>query len=160
MRRAKVADFRKETNMSQAREGARNEPVNSVLGNGQNTADPAPNSMVCVYGHGPTRNPFYEEARALHVTPEGALLILSAPVNRGQKLLLIGMAGQDPAEAQVIRTRTLGAQMFEVEIAFSSPRPDFWKPFCGSAQKKGVEQRRSPRVRLPRGITISWQGTR
>ncbi len=145
--------------MRQVLEGAQNELVNSALGNSQNTSDVAPNAMVCVYGHGPTRNPFYEEARALHMTQEGALLLLTAPVDRGQKLLLISVAGQDPAEAQVVRTRTLGAQMFEVEIAFSLPRPDFWKPFCGSAPNKGVEKRRSPRVRLPRGITISWHGT-
>jgi PilZ domain len=150
---------RKETTMTQVLEGAQSEPANSMAANGWNASgDSTPNAMVYVYGHGPTRNPFYEEARALRAAPEGALLILSAAVNRGQKLLLISAAGGDPAEAQVIRTRTLDAQMFEVEIAFPFPRPDFWKPFPGSAKKNGAERRRSPRVRLPRGMTITWQG--
>lgn len=145
--------------MTQVLERAQNEPTNSIAGSDRNASgELRPNPMVYVYGHGPTRNPFYEEARALRAAPEGALLILSVPVNRGQKLLLISAAGEDPAEAQVIRTRTLDAQMFEVEIAFPSPRPDFWKPFPGSAKKNGAERRRSPRVRLPRGMTIAWQG--
>jgi hypothetical protein len=143
-------------------ESVQSEATNSAFGN---SPDPskgdAPNTMVYVYGHGPTRNPFYEEARALNATEKGALLILAAVVNRGQKLLLISAAGLDPAEGQVVRTRTLDSQMFEVEIAFSFPRPDFWKPFAGSVKKKqSVEKRRSPRVRLPRGMSIAWQGTR
>ena len=141
--------------MGQILEGAQNKTASSI------PEGSAPNAMVHVYGHGPTRNPFYEEARALHTTPKGALLILSAAVNRGQKLLLINTAGQEPAEAQVVRTGTLGAQMFEVEISFSLPRPDFWKPPSRNL-KKGpeAEKRRSPRVQLPRGLTIAWQGTR
>jgi hypothetical protein len=117
--------------------------------------------MVYVYGHGPTKNPFYEEARALNASEKGALLVLTAAVNRGQKLLLISAAGQDPVEAVVVRTRTLDALMFEVEIAFTFPRPDFWKSTRVIAKKnQGEEKRRSPRVGLPQGITISWQGTR
>jgi PilZ domain len=153
---------RKETAMGQVLENVQKQRVNSILGNVEDGSEtPAPNAMVYVYGHGPSRNPFYEEARALRISPQGALLILSAAVNSGQKLLLISAAGQEPAEAQVIRTRTLGTQMFEVEISFSSPRPDFWKPFSSSPKKRpGAEKRRSPRVRLPRGMTIEWQGAR
>ncbi|PYU23880.1 MAG: hypothetical protein DMG32_15300 [Acidobacteria bacterium] len=146
--------------MTQILEGAQSEPVNSALGSGQNTSgDLAASAMVYVYGHGPTRNPFYEEAKALNPTAEGASLILSAAVCRGQKLLLISVAGQDPVEAQVVRARTLDAQMFEVEIAFPATRPDFWRPFRRSAKSHGAERRRSPRVGLPRGMTIAWQGT-
>jgi PilZ domain len=148
--------------MTQTLESTATDPVNSVLGNGANTPeDLAPNSMVYVYGHGPTRNPFYEEARALSGNEKGALLILSASVNRGQKLLLISAAGNDPVEAEVVRTRTLDAQTFEVDIAFSFARPDFWKSSRRTAkEKQGLEKRRSPRVGLPRGMTIAWQGTR
>lgn len=147
--------------MTQTLESTMTEPVTLPPGNGANTPeDLAPNTMVYVYGHGPTRNPFYEEARALKASEKGALLILSAAVTGGQKLLLISAAGRDPVEAEVVRTRTLDAQMFEVEIAFPFPRPDFWKPSRGTSKTNQTrEKRRSPRVRLTRGMTISWQGT-
>jgi len=146
--------------MRQMLQSTPNEPVNSALGSGQNaSAGLAANATVYVYGHGPTRNPFYEEARALNTSAQGASLILGAAVSRGQKLLLVSVTGQDPVEAQVVHARTLDAQMFEVEIAFSVPRHDFWGPCHGTA-KRGAERRRSPRIGLPRGMTIAWEGAR
>jgi len=146
--------------MGQILEDVKNEPVNPVVAQSEHASDEvAGNATVHVYGHGPNKNPFYEEARATNTSPKGAILILSAPVNRGQKLLLINGAGQDPVEAQVVRTRTLDAQMFEVEIEFPFLRRDFWKTSCATAKKKsGAERRRSPRVGLTRGMTISWEG--
>jgi hypothetical protein len=145
--------------MRQIPEGLPSEPPNSALGAGESASDTgACNQMVYVYGHGPTKNPFYEEARAVSTSAAGALLILSAAVGGGQKLLLIHGERQDPVEAQVLRTRTLGAQMFEVEVAFSVPRPDFWRPSHGTAKtNQGPEKRRFPRIRLPRGLTVAWQ---
>jgi hypothetical protein len=148
--------------MRETAEGLQNRPLNSALATGENASDSvvALNAMLYVYGHGPTRNPFYEEARTVNATAQGALLILSSPVSRGQKLLLMNGTGQDPIEAQVVRTRTLGAQMFEVEVTFPVPRPEFWQPFSGGPRRKQVtEKRRSPRVRLPQGMTVSWQAT-
>jgi len=146
--------------MAQIVEDVKNELTNPVLKAGENGSDEATGkATVNVYGHGPSRNPFYEEARAINTSPKGALLILSVPVNRGQNLLLISGAGQDPVEAQVVRSRPLDAQMFEVEIEFSFVRPDFWKATRPNAKKKsGAERRRSPRVGLKRGMTISWEG--
>src|SRR5436853_6972538 len=150
---------RAESTMRQMLQSTPNEPVNSALGSGQNaSAGLAANATVYVYGHGPTRNPFYEEARALNTSAQGASLILGAALSRGQKLLLVSVTGQDPVEAQVVHARTLDAQMFEVEIAFPIPRHDFWGPSRGTA-KRGEERRRSPRVGLPRGMTIAWEGT-
>jgi hypothetical protein len=146
--------------MGQILEEVKSEPMNAVLQANENVADEGTgDATVNVYGHGPSKNPFYEEARVVKTSPKGALLILSSPVNRGQKLLLIKGAGQDPVEAQVVGSRTLDAQMFEVEIEFSLLRPDFWKASRPIAKKKtGAERRRSPRVGLTRGMTISWQG--
>ncbi len=136
--------------MGQILEAVKSERTNPVLQQGEDASDQRTgNATVNVYGHGTSKNPFYEEARAIHTSPTGALLILSTPVNRGQKLLLINGAGQDPVEAQVVRSRTLDAQMFEVEIEFSFVRPDFWKATRPTAKKKsGAERRRSPRVGL------------
>ena len=75
-------------------------------------------TTVCVYGYGPSKTPFYKEAQTVKVTPNGCLLILSAPVSRGQKLLLMNGTGENPVEAQIVMTRPLGAQMCEVEVSF------------------------------------------
>ena len=56
-----------------------------------------------------------------------------------------------------MNTRTLGAQMCEVEVAFPFPQPGFWQPLRGGAKKKDVEKRRFPRVTLPRGMSIAWK---
>lgn len=129
------------------------ETTSSVICNGEN-------ATVYVYGHGPNKNPFYEEAQAVKATEKGALLILSAAVSRGQKLLLMNSTRQDPVEAQVVRTRTMGAQMFEIEVAFEVSRPDFWRPVCAASKgKHGAEKRRFPRIGLPRGMTVAWQAT-
>ena len=123
------------------------------------SGETAVDATVNIYGHGPNRNPFYEEARAINTNPKGATLVLSSPVNCGQKLLLISGPGQDPVEARVVRSRALDAQMFEVDIEFSFLRPDFWQASRKPAKKKsGAERRRSPRVGLTRGMTISWEG--
>src|ERR1700730_15328143 len=152
--------MRKETTMGQILEDVKSERTNPVLQQGEHASDgAAEKATVNVYGHGPSRNPFYEEARAINTNPTGATLILSVPLNHGQKLLLISGAGQDPVEAQVVRSRTLDALMFEVEIEFSFVRPDFWRAKRPTAKKKsGAERRRSPRVGLTRGMTISWEG--
>ena len=149
----------RKTTMRQIPEVLQNEPLNSALSAAENASDDeATNTMVCVYGHGPTKNPFYEEARAVSTSAAGALLILSAAVSRGQKLLLLNGTGNEPAEAQVVRARTLGTQMFEVDVAFPVPRPDFWRPSHRTAKTShGPEKRRSPRINLPRGMTVAWQ---
>jgi hypothetical protein len=75
-------------------------------------------ATVCVYGYGPNKNPFYKEAQTVKVTSKGCLLILSAPVSRGQKLLLMSGTQENPVEAEIVMTRPLGAQMCEVEVCF------------------------------------------
>jgi hypothetical protein len=84
-------------------------------------------ATVCVYGYGPAKNPFYKEAKTLKMHSGGCSLILSAPVSGGQKLLLIG-GRENPVEGQIVNTRTLAAQIFEVEVTFAVPHPDFWQP--------------------------------
>jgi hypothetical protein len=145
--------------MRQALETLKNEAPDSVNCRGDNKADAAaPNATVYVYGHGPNKNPFYEEGQAVNATEKGALLILSVAVSRGQRLLLMNGSGQDPVEAQVVRTRTMGAQMSEIEVAFDVSRPNFWRPFrAASKGTHGAEKRRFPRIELPRGMTVAWQ---
>ena len=42
---------------------------------------------VYVYGHGPGKEPFHEEAHTLNVNANGALLLLSVPVQKGTKVI-------------------------------------------------------------------------
>jgi PilZ domain len=131
----------------------------SVICGGETKSEAAAlNATVYVYGHGPNKNPFYEEAQAVNGTERGALIILSVPVSRGQKLLLMNGTQQDPVEAQVVRTRTMGAQMSEIEVAFEASQPDFWRRFRPTSKgKPGIEKRRFRRIELPRGMTVAWQ---
>jgi hypothetical protein len=82
--------------------------------------DGSQSTTVCVYGYGPGKTPFYREAQTVKVTSKGYLLILSAPVSRGEKLLLMNGTRENPVEAEVVMTRPLGAQMCEVEVSISA----------------------------------------
>jgi len=73
---------------------------------------------VCVYGYGPSKLPFYKEALTVNLTAKGCVLILSVPVSRGQKLLLMNGTRENPVEAEIVMTRPLGARMCEVEVCF------------------------------------------
>ena len=77
---------------------------------------------VYIYGYGPTE---IQAAKTLHATSEGALLLLSTPMPRGEKLFLMNGAGQSPVAAEIVATRPLAAQRFEVEVAFAVPPADF-----------------------------------
>lgn len=88
-------------------------------------------AKVRVYGYTSANSPFFKEAKALKANSGGCLLILNAIVSRGQKLLLMSAAEQNPAEAEIVNTRSLTAQLYEVEVSFSEPRPDFW-PVAGA----------------------------
>src|ERR1700686_4251518 len=69
---------------------------------------------VYVYGHGPEKEPFHEEAHTLHVNANGALLLLSVPVQKGQRLLLTNLLTQQEQDCRIVflgtrRTRTVEA---------------------------------------------------
>jgi hypothetical protein len=85
-------------------------------------------ATVCVYGYGQSKTPFYKEAKALKASSHGCLLILGAAVDRGQKLLLMN-ARQNATEVEIVNTRSVSGQLFEVEVSFPAPRPDFWQLF-------------------------------
>ena len=146
--------------IGQIPDGQQSQAINIAFGTAEEKFENStPLATICVYGYGPTKSPFYEEAQTVRANSEGGLLILSAPVSCGQKLLLSNGRAGNPVEAQIVNTRTLGAQMFEVEVAFPSPQPEFWRPIRGGAKKKDVEKRRFPRVTLPRGMSIAWQAS-
>src|SRR6266436_27183 len=82
---------------------------------------------VYVYGHGQGKEPFHEEAHTLHVNANGALLLLSVPVRKGQKLLLTNTLTQQEQDCHVVFLGTRRSRTVEAGIAFPTTNPDFWQ---------------------------------
>jgi hypothetical protein len=82
---------------------------------------------VYVYGHGQGKEPFHEEAHTLHVNANGALLLLSVPVKKGQKLLLTNTLTQREQDCRVVFIGTKRSRTVEAGIAFPLTNPDFWQ---------------------------------
>ncbi len=83
---------------------------------------------VYVYGHGPgpSKEPFHEEAHTLHVNANGALLLLSVPVKKGQKLLLTNRLTQKEQDCRVVFLGTRRTRTVEAGVAFPLSNPGFW----------------------------------
>lgn len=82
---------------------------------------------VQVYGHGPGKEPFHEEAHTLNVNADGALLLLSVPVKKGQKLLLTNLLTQKEQGCRVVYLGTRRTRTVEAGIAFPHSNPGFWQ---------------------------------
>jgi hypothetical protein len=82
---------------------------------------------VYVYGHGPTKEPFHELAHTLHVNANGALLLLSVPIKKGQTLLLTNTRTQQEQDCRVVFLGTKRSRTVEAGIEFPLTNPDFWQ---------------------------------
>ena len=82
---------------------------------------------VYVYGHGPGTEPFHEEAHTLKVNADGALLLLSVPVHKGQNLLLTNLQTQQDQDCRVVYLGTQHSRTVETGVAFPQTNPDFWQ---------------------------------
>jgi hypothetical protein len=82
---------------------------------------------VYVYGHGPGKEPFHEEAHTLNVNANGALLLLSVPVHKGQTLLLTNRHTDEEQDCSVVYLGTKRSRTIEAGIAFPEANPDFWQ---------------------------------
>jgi hypothetical protein len=82
---------------------------------------------VQVYGHGPGKEPFHEQAHTLHVNANGGLLLLSVPVRKGQKLLLTNVMTQQEQDCRVVYLGTRRTRTIEAGIAFPAANPAFWQ---------------------------------
>ena len=82
---------------------------------------------VDVYGHGPGKEPFHEEAHTLNVNANGALLLLSVPVERGQTLLLTNQLTQKEQDCRVVFLGTRYSRTVEAGVAFPATNPAFWQ---------------------------------
>src|ERR1017187_9303952 len=82
---------------------------------------------VYVYGHGQGKEPFHEEAHTLHVNANGALLLLSVPVRKGQKLHLTNTLTQQEQDCCVVFLGTKRSRTVEAGVAFLLTNPEFWQ---------------------------------
>jgi hypothetical protein len=82
---------------------------------------------VFVYGHSTAQEPFHEEAHTLDVSANGALLMLGARVQPGQKLLLINKSTQAEQECRVVYLGERRTQSAAVAIEFGQANAHFWQ---------------------------------
>ena len=72
------------------------------------------------------RELFTEETSSVLVHETGGVIQLSAPVSRGELLLLANLESKREVVAQVKRKRTHNAIISYVELEFAGPAPRFW----------------------------------
>jgi hypothetical protein len=82
---------------------------------------------VYVYGHGPGKDPFHEEAHTLNVNSDGALLLLSVPVRKGQMLLLTNRMTLQEMDCRVVHLGTKHSRTIETGVVFPKTNPEFWQ---------------------------------
>jgi hypothetical protein len=81
---------------------------------------------VLVCGESPKRKPFREEALTVAFNAHGALLILHARIELGQKLLLVNPKTRDEQEARVMYFTPASGGLAHVGVEFMRPAPEFW----------------------------------
>ncbi|HET6144649.1 MAG TPA: PilZ domain-containing protein [Candidatus Acidoferrales bacterium] len=82
---------------------------------------------VYVYGHGPGKETFHEEAHTLNVSDGGALLLLSVPVEKGQLLLLTNQITGQEMDCRVVYLGTKHSRTVETGIVLSRSNAEFWQ---------------------------------
>jgi hypothetical protein len=93
---------------------------------------------VYVYGHGPGRDTFHEEAHTLNVDANGALLLLSVPVREGQTLLLTNQQTQREMDCRVVRLGKQHSRTVETAVALPRTDTDFWQIFAAPEDDSGA----------------------
>ena len=86
---------------------------------------------VYVYGRGANKEPFHEEAHTLHVNANGALLLLSVPVRKGQKLHLTNSLTQQEQDCMVVYLGARRSRTVEAGVAFPETNSGFWQVQAG-----------------------------
>jgi hypothetical protein len=82
---------------------------------------------LTVYGRASSGSPFYQKAEAVSGNANGGLIVLGAPVQEGQDLLLINNYSPQEQLCRVVHVRSRDAETSEVGVVFPSPHLEFWK---------------------------------
>ena len=115
----------------------RSQPAGTELANDRIPAPPQAERRRCarwnahvpvfVYGHTFGQTPFHEDAYSAMVSERGALLIMSAAVPVGEKLLLTNRVTQADQECRVVHVGLRDGPSVEVAIEFTDAAPHFWR---------------------------------
>ena len=70
---------------------------------------------------------FEESTHTLSISPHGALLVLAAPVRRGQRFILANMQTKAALECVVAHLEPAPNAPTQVGVEFSLPNPAFWR---------------------------------
>ena len=82
---------------------------------------------VYVYGHGAGKETFHEEAHTLNVSANGALLLLSVPVQKGQLLLLTNQRTEQEMDCRIVYLGTRHSRTVEAGVVFPRTNLAFWQ---------------------------------
>jgi len=82
---------------------------------------------VFVYGHVCGQTPFYEAAYSAVVSELGGLLIMTAAVPVGERLLLTNKVTQAELECRVAHLGRRDGPSVEVAVEFTAAAPQFWR---------------------------------
>jgi hypothetical protein len=82
---------------------------------------------VRVSGQSTVGSQFDEETHTLVIGANGALVLLSTPVEKGQRLKLLNISTADAAECVVASHGERQGTWLEVGVGFVLPNPKFWR---------------------------------
>ena len=81
---------------------------------------------LMISGKSADQKPFREETFTVTVSAHGALVMLAARVDLGQKLVLMNPSNWDEREGRVAYMGKVHAGLAQVAIEFARPSPEFW----------------------------------
>ena len=84
-------------------------------------------TQVVIRGESANRIGFEEETFTVTVSAHGALVLLAAKVNLGQRLVMLNPKNSDQREGRVAYTGLEHAGLAQVAVEFTDPSPDFWE---------------------------------
>jgi hypothetical protein len=85
------------------------------------------NVPVRVSGEGADGTGFEERTHTLSISAHGALLVLLAPVHRGQRFILSNMQTKAALECVVVHLERIPGGPTQVGVEFMLPNPTFWR---------------------------------
>jgi len=81
---------------------------------------------VVIRGESPGKKRFLEETFTVTVSAHGALVVLAAKVDVGQKVTVMNPTNWDEREGRVAFKGPAYAGLSQVAVEFTKPSPDFW----------------------------------
>ncbi len=85
------------------------------------------NVPVRVSGQAADGADFEERTHTLSISAHGALIVMAAPVHRGQRFILSNMQTKGALECVVVHLELIPGEPTQVGVEFMLPNPTFWR---------------------------------